>query len=321
MADDAQAQALARGDILPPDQEETTDELPPASAAPEQEEETPSSDSQPSAEGGEAPLLEGEEANEDEGDKDDDTKDHRIPKSRFDEAVNRERERAAALERELAQFRKRQSQQEQAANFEESKAKVKELLKQHSSLLADGDLDKASDVMEEVLQLRDDMNTARAEALAANTRDATKNELRYDAAVERLESEYPQINPDAEEFDQDAVRSVQAMVSGLMQTEQLDPAAALVKAATLLLKPKPKENLRGKPSEQIAEAGLRRTEAQIDKNLRTAQQQPPNTKEVGQDHDAKGGSISAESVMNMSWEEFVKLPDSELSKMRGDHIS
>jgi hypothetical protein len=66
---------------------------------------------------------------------------------------------------------------------------------------------------------------------------------------------------------------------------------------------------------------LRRTQQQIDKNIQTAAKQPPPTKDVGSDHDSAGGGLTATSVTQMSWEEFTKLPDSELAKMRGDYVN
>ena len=109
-----------------------------------------------------------------------------------------------------------------------------------------------------------------------------------------------------------------------MQSQGLDPASALIQATDVLLKPAKEAkaaSLREKPSEEAAEAGLRRKQAQVDKNLEAAQQQPPETAEVGKDHDAAGGSLDATAVASMSWEEFVNVPDEELAKMRGDYIN
>lgn len=332
MPEEQDADAIARGDIIPqdgtaatsPGQQETAG---PASADPVDGVETPSSAPGSDPQGGEATADSDSDAvaaKTDDKASDDDV-DHRVPKARFDQAVNKERDRAAAAEAELQKYRAREAQQTQAANFEESQKKVKEMLKEHSSLLADGDLDKASDVMEQVLQLRDDMTQARAQAMADNARNSAKNEVRYDATVERIEADYPEINPDAEEFDETAVRRVQAMVTGIMQTEGKDAATALIEATDILLKPakeaRETQTLREKPSEEAVEQGLRRTQAQIDKNLKTADSQPPATKDVGKDHDATGGALNATAVSQMSWEEFIAVPDSELSKMRGDLVN
>jgi hypothetical protein len=314
MALDQDADAIARGDILPDEPTESED----SSTPPEADAQTPSAP--PSA-----PPSEGEEdvSADPSADKDSEPKEPRIPKSRFDQAVQKERERAAQYERELQKYREREQQQAAAANFEESQKQVKELLKQHSNLLADGDLEKASDVMEQVLQLRDDMAQARAQQLAENTRNSTKNEMRYDATVERIEAEYPEINPDADEFDQTAVRRVQMMMTGVMQNEGKDPATALQESVDILLKPLREargQDLRAKPSEEAVESGLRRTQQQIDKNVRASNQQPPAGDALGKDHDRVGGPLDASAVKSMSFEDFLKVPDSELAKIRGDFI-
>ena len=260
---------------------------------------------------------------DDKPDDDDDApKGNMIPQTRFNQAVGKERNRAETAEAELQKYRSRDQQITEAQDFEASKAKVAEMLKQHSSLLADGDLDKAAEVMGDVLQLRDDMQNARMERQADNARNSAKVEVQYDSTVERLETEYPEINPDSEAFDQDTVRQVQMMVTGIMQNEGKNPAQALQEATDILLKPqKEAMGLRDKPSEDAIESGMRRKQQQIDKNVKAADAQPPATGAVGHDHDKTGGALDADAVSKMSWNEFVKVPDEELAKMRGDFIN
>lgn len=308
---DAQAEAIARGDIVPAPQEEAVE-------APE-EELTPE---ELAAVGQEQEEVEAEDEIEDTDEEE--QRGHMIPKTRFDQALNKERERAAVAERELQQYRAREQQMRQAANFEESQAKIKEMLKQHSSLLADGDLDKASEVMENVLQLRDDMQNARMAAQADNARNSAKIEVQYDALVQRLEAEYPEINPDTDDFDAAAVRRVQMMVTGIMQNEGKNPAQALQEATDILLKPlkvAKNESLRDKPSQTAVETGMRRTQQQINKNIKASSAQPPATLEVGADHDKTGGVLDADMLATMSFEDFMKVPDEELAKMRGDFLN
>ncbi len=302
-----EADAIARGDVVPAAAEPEAPKV--EEPAPQAELDLAPEDEVP-AEPAVAPSD------------DDDQKGHMIPKTRFDQAVHKERERAAAAEAQLQKYQQREQQQVQAQDFEASKAQVKEMLKQHSSLLADGDLDKASEVMGDVLQLRDDMQNARMDRQADNARNSAKVEVQYDATVERLESEYPEINPDSESFDQSAVRQVQMMVTGIMQSEGKSPAEALLEATSILLKPqKDAAGLREKPSEEAIESGMRRTQQQIDKNIKTAAAQPPSADGVGADHDKTGGALDSDAVAGMSWEEFVKVPDAELAKIRGDFIN
>jgi hypothetical protein len=107
-----------------------------------------------------------------------------------------------------------------------------------------------------------------------------------------------------------------------MQSEGKNPAEALIEATNILLKPaKEAQGLRDKPSEEAIESGLRRKQQQIDKNIKAADAQPPATGEVGADHDKTGGPLDAEAVAKLSWDEFIKVPDEELAKMRGDYIN
>ena len=311
---DAQADAIARGDVVAPAAEPETPKIDEAEAAAAQAD----VDAEAEAAAAATPAA----AADDDKAPDDAPKDNMIPQSRFNQAVGKERGRAETAEAELQKYRTREQQLIEAENHEASELKVKEMLKQHSSLLADGDLDKASEVMGDVLQLRDDMQNARMDRQADNARNSAKVEVQYDTTVERLEVEYPEINPDSESFDQAAVRQVQMMVTGIMQAEGKTPAEALVEATNILLKPaKEAQGLRDKPSEEAIESGMRRKQQQIDKNVKANDAQPPATGEVGADHDKTGGALDADTVSKLSWEEFVKVPDDELAKMRGDFIN
>lgn len=311
---DPNADAIARGDVVVDAAPKSEPKPEPEAPAAEEQLEldiAPAAEAKPKAPAAEAAPAEDEAP-----------KGNMIPQTRFNQAVGKERSRAEQAEAQLQQYQQRDAQLQQAENFEASKAKVAEMLKQHSSLLADGDLDKASEVMGDVLQLRDDMQNARMDRQADNARNSAKVEVQYDATVVNLETEYPEINPDSEAFDQSTVRQVQMMVTGIMQSEGKNPAEALIEATNILLKPaKDAAGLRDKPSEDVAAAGMRRTQQQIDKNITASKKQPPATGEVGSDHDKTGGALDADAVSNMSWDEFIKVPDAELAKMRGDYIN
>ena len=310
----AEADALARGDVVPAAAAEPE--------APKVDEAKEAADAKAVAD--EAAAAAADKTGDDAGKTGDDDapKGNMIPQTRFNQAVGKERSRAETAEAELLKYQNRERQLQEAENHEASELKVREMLKQHSSLLADGDLDKASEIMGDVLQLRDDMQNARMDRQADNARNSAKVEVQYDATVERLEAEYPEIDPDSDAFDQAAVRRVQMMVTGIMQSEGKNPAEALLEATDILLKPqKEAQGLRDKPSEEAIESGLRRTQQQIDKNIKAAEAQPPATAEVGADHDKTGGALDAEAVSKLSWDEFIKVPDEELAKMRGDYIN
>lgn len=240
-----------------------------------------------------------------------------IPKSRFDEAVRKERDAKDALARQLKEYQEREAQSKVTEDYAAAQKVVKDMIKQHTSLLADGELDKASDLMEKILEMKEEMAERKAEAKANSAKESAKEEMRYDALVQRLENDYPQINPDAEEYDKAAVKRVQAYMTGLMQTEKMTASQALKEAVETLMTKKEA----AKADDKAEDAGMRRKEAAVKKAIDAKSKQPASTKDVGVDHDKNGGPMDASAIQKLSWEEFVKLPDSKLSEMRGDFVN
>ena len=299
MSDDIDLQTADRGDDFSP----TT----PAAAAPEPVKEEP--------------VVEEEqvEAKAEEEERPRDEKGKFIPKERFDEAVRKERAEKEAVAARLKEYEEREAQRNVAADFAEANKAVKEMIKQHTSLLADGELDKASDLMEKILELKEEISERKAAARADQAKTQAKEEVRYDALVAKLEADYPQINPDAEEFDRASVRKVQAYMTGLMQSERISPTAALKEAVdTILGATKKPDTTAEKKAEDL---GVRRKEQAVAKAMDAKTKQPASTKDVGIDSDKIGGALDASAVMKMSWDEFVKLPDSKLAEMRGDFVN
>lgn len=301
MSDDIDLQTADRGDDFSPTQ--------PVAAAPEPEPVK------------EEPVVEEEqvEAKAEEEDKPRDEKGKFIPKERFDEAVRKERAEKEAVAARLKEYEEREAQRNVAADFAEANKVVKEMIKQHTSLLADGELDKASDLMEKILELKEEISERKAAARADQAKTAAKEEVRYDALVAKLEADYPAINPDAEEFDRAAVRKVQAYMTGLMQSERMSPSAALKEAVDTILGATKKPDVTAE--KKAEDLGVRRKEQAVAKAMEAKTKQPASTKDVGIDSDKIGGALDASAVMKMSWDEFVKLPDSKLAEMRGDFVN
>lgn len=246
-----------------------------------------------------------------------------IPKDRFDAAVQRERAEKERVAAQLAELQKREADRAVAEDMTKASAQIKEMIKEHTKMLADGELDQASDLMGDILQLQSDMADFRSRAYADQGRSAAKSEMQYDAVVAKLEMDYPEINPDnVDLFDRDAVRKVQAYMTGLMQMDNVSASKALQESvATILGAKRAKENLTDDAKRKAAEdLGMRRKEAAVGKAVDAQSRQPAALTDVGKDHDKEGGSLDAAAVMKMSWEDFIKLPEEKLSQMRGDHV-
>ena len=240
-----------------------------------------------------------------------------IPKSRFDEAVQKERGEKAALAARVQEYEERDAQTQVTNDFAEAQKMVKDMIKQHTAFLADGELDKASDLMERILGLNQAIGDRKADMKALQTKFAAKEEVQYDAMVAKLEVDYPQINPDSDEYDKAVVENVQAMMAGFMQGQRMTGPQALAKAVKVLL---PAPGTAAKP-DKGDDVGLKRKAAAVKTALDAKGKQPASLGGVGQDHDKEGGALDAAAVMKMTWDEFVKLPDEKLAEMRGDHVS
>ncbi len=254
---------------------------------------------------------------EDDTDRARDSKGKFIPKERFDEAVRKERAEKEEYQRRVKEFEEREQQRAVSADLVEAQKQVKALVKQHTDLLLDGEAEKAAALMEQILELKEAISDHKAEAKAVTAKEQAKEEMRYDALVAKLETDYPEINPEADEFDRASVKKVQAYMTGLMQTERMSPSQALRDAVETILGARKVE----KQAASKEDLGMRRKEDAVRKALETKEKQPPSTKSVGKDHDKQGGPLDAAAVMKMNYDEFVKLPESKLAEMRGDFVS
>jgi hypothetical protein len=255
---------------------------------------------------------------EDEDDQPRDEKGRFIPKERFDEAVKKERSEKEEAQRRLKEFEDREATRNISEDFAAAEAKVNELIQKHIDLIADGETKEAAAVFRQILAIKDEISERKAEIKAEQTKNASIQENKYASVVEKLEADYPQINPDAAEYDAATVKRVRAYMAGLVQVERMNPSQALKEAVeTLLGSPAKAEKPNAAKAEEL---GLRRKETAVKKAMDAKSKQPASSRDVGLDHDKTGGALDASAVMKMSWDEFVKLPDSKLAELRGDFV-
>lgn len=249
--------------------------------------------------------------------KDDNTKkdEPRIPKARFDEAVNKERERVAALERQLAELQAAQAQVKKQEDTAKLDAEIDDLEKQRAKLLLDGEAEKAAEIASVIRAKERQLAIEESRSMSAQAKEQAREEIRMELTVEKIEAEYPALNPEADEFDEDLVELVLSKQRTLMQKENLSPSKALAKAATSVM------GRFGAKAEEPEQKGLKkdvedRKQAQVKKNIETAKKQPASMKESGLDSDKMGDK--AIDIANMSFEEFEALPEATRAKLRGD---
>ena len=254
-------------------------------------------------------------------------KDTRIPLARHEELLGKERERREQLERELANTR--QGQQIVATNEKITAAEdtLPKLEADYTKLVADGDVAKAAAVMAEIRKTERSISEAKS-TLAIQAAEARAYErVRYDTTVERLEEAYPKLNPDHDDYDAAITAEAVELRDAYVATGKYGRAEAMQKAAKTLLGAATTRQTTAVESdvrvdkEDLAKAtAAERAKAAREKAADTIAKQPASMSKVGLDSDKLGGVLDAKAVIKMSQDDFAKLDEKTLARMRGDEI-
>jgi len=278
-------------------------------------------------------LKAGDEPNPDDGDNTDadgeDEEDKkkakkkdepRIPKSRLDKVLNELKE----AREQLAKHNETKRQETQDADLRAAQGRLTELEKQLTKQIADGDTEKASQTMAAIRELSEAISDYKADMKAQQATALAVEQVRESMVIDRIEEAYPELNPRHEEYDEAKVTKVLKIRKGLMATG--DSASAAMQEAVKLVMGDPrtsKERLATEVTPRVDKDKIAadRTAEAKKRNAEAAGKQPPSTARVGMDSDKLGGgALSAADVMKMSQDEFAKLDEKTLAKLRGDEF-
>ena len=252
-------------------------------------------------------------------------KDSRIPLARHEQILAKERERSAALERQLQGTK--QGEQLAATNEQIAAAETSLLTMEaeYTQLVVDGNAGKASTKMTEIRRLERSINEARSTHAIQVAEGRAYERVRYDTTVERLEAAYPQLNQDHADFDEALMAEVVELRDGYVATGKYSRAEAIQKAAKTLAGAATVRQVAAVETEVRVDkdavakaAAAERAATQRAKNGKVAAGQPASTAAVGLDHDKLGGKVTGAAVMKMGQNEFNKLDEATLSSLRGD---
>lgn len=239
---------------------------------------------------------------------------------RIQELIRRNKEREAELQRQIAELQKTTSLQKTTENLEQAETQLAELEEKYTQLVLDGSAKEASEVRKQMRQLERAISIAEARQEAAAAKDAVKAELLYDAAVDAIEEKYPQLNPDGEDFDEDLAQEVLELHTAFVG-KGVAPATSIQRAVKYVMAERGlTSNDRGDEVDDGKGAGIRRTLDTKNRNAAASKAQPPSASKVGADSDALGGGVDEGSILKMNQEDFAKLSEEALAKMRGDFV-
>lgn len=252
-------------------------------------------------------------------------KDTRIPLARHKDLLEKERARRADLERQLSQYQ--QGRQVAAVNEDITKLEdnILTLEKEYNKLMADGDVDKATETMSKIRRMEREVSEQKSDLKIAAAEIRATETARYNIVLERIESAYPELNEDHDDYDQEIVADVLDLKAAYQSRRGMPPAAALQAAVQKLLGKKTagqKDAVSVTPrvpkdDSTAADRKKKAVEKALDANRRT----PPSAAQMGQDSDKLGGgTVTAKDAMKMSDEDFAKLDEKTLARMRGDEL-
>lgn len=249
-------------------------------------------------------------------------KDARIPLSRHEAVLAKEREKRADLERQLLQFQTGKAAETANADIAAMETSVQAMEKEYSTLLADGQVDKAIALMTKIRTSERQMAAARTSAEIRAVETRAVEQVRYSTAVERIEASYPQLNEDHADFNAELMNDVMDL-KAVYQTRGMTATQSLQKAVQLLV---PTTTAAQSDATTVTprvapKAVDERKAAAVKKTVDAIEKTPPSLSKVGLDgNKLGGGALDAKAVMGMSQRDFAKLNEADLAQMRGDTL-
>lgn len=250
---------------------------------------------------------------------------NRIPLSRHEEVLRAAREKAekreAALIDQIRQLQAGRTDVQQRNVLKEMADRVEELQDKYEELILDGKRDEARAVRKEISAAQDQVAEFRAATVSAASRASALETLKFEAALAKAESDYPQINPDHPDlFDEDLTTEVADLTDTFVKSKRMSRHEAFGKAVKYVLGPPKGKDAADTAAKDASELARKRAEEARKKAAEAAGKQPQDGTKAGKDND-KGGSDKGEiDVMRMSQDKFAKMDEETKARLRGDSL-
>lgn len=314
-----------RGDDLTPDQKAAPEPTGKAAILTEEEKAAlPGAKAKADAGGAAAADAGGAAAGDADGEEeetgltDEEKQNLKVPKARLDAALAKGRAREAELRAQIEALTRTSSTDAATKSVAEIETDIEALEAKHKQALDDGKSEVATSLLREIRIRERQIADLRSEGLSERARALAVEQVRVDLLIARLEDQFPQINPDSDEYDQDAVDEV-LFLRQSFEAKGLPSSEALSRAMKYVFASAP-----AKPADAPEKKGLaatgpasNRKPAAVAKAVDAAKRTPAAVDVVGLDSDKKGGGLEG-NVAEMTEEEFEALPESTKARLRGD---
>lgn len=259
---------------------------------------------------------------EEKPEKDDKKREARIPESRHKAILEKEREKRADLERQLAKYQQGGQIADMNAELTAAENSILTMEKEHTRLLSDGEIDKAAALMQKIRHTERQITEYKGDLKIQAAEIRATERVRFNTALERVEAAFPTLNPDHESFDAD----LSDEVVDLMEAYKLKgytPTVSLQKAVKALVEPRTtKQELATTVAPKVSDKDVaaERKTAAVGKTRDAVAKTPPRIGAVGVDSEKMGAVLDAQSIMKLSQKDFAKIDADTLARLRGDEL-
>lgn len=241
----------------------------------------------------------------------------RIPKARLDEVTAKHRQREQALIEEVNQLKNRLEGGTKQTAVSQQREEIKALEDKYEDLLLDGQKDEARKVRHQISDMREALVEFQTSVKSDAARKAAVDELTYNQRLANLEAQYPELNPDHDEFNEEKTDETVTLLNAFIG-QGMKRAEALAKAVKYVFGAAPTKTSEEKPLNAVKN---QRDEDARRKAYEASKKQPSQMSKVGSDSDKKGrGGEAGIDVMNLTQKQFGKLDEETKAKLRGDEL-
>jgi hypothetical protein len=266
-----------------------------------------------------------EEDDDIEEEDEEDKKDIKIPKWRYDEQVQKEREKYSVLEgqfkaqeertkwleEQLGQLIQNQQAPKKDLDVSEPKFNFEEAYEKYADLVASGEDKQAAALMAKIDIEKDKAYEKRLKQLEENLLKKTEEnnrklsqEEKLDLVLQNAASKYPFLNSESDEFDNDIAVDIDAYAQGYAARNKVSLPEAYQRALKRLADPLVNK-------EQPAKTELKdkkKTQVRKKKKVRKMASQPPETEGSVDAPDTDLDDIDLSSMTDQEWD---KLSDKD----------
>lgn len=255
-------------------------------------------------------------------------KDTRMPLSRHEAILAKERERSATLQAQLEAVQRGQAKAVVNDDIAKNEVTLASLEAEYNELITNGDAKAATAKMAEIRRLDNQIGTQRMELAATTAERNAVERMRFDSAITKMESTYPVLDPDkVDVYDQAKVDEVLRLMNAFQAGDPTMSKSTALHDAVKYVMGEPKaaaadvqEESADDKTKKAAQVEADRKAEAIKRNLAAANAQPATLNDVGKNSE-DSGKLTAERVAAMSQKEFDKLGEAERAKLRGDVIA